>query len=282
MRLVARNARTGEESIGTGLWFQWPKGETDVDGLPRMIKAIVTNKHVVAGASHVSLVLTTAPDVNKQDSAGQPSESTALLIDISLDSPQRLVNHPGDEIDLCAILIGDQLQAIWSKGLQPFAWFPEPVDVIGGRVKASLQAIETVVMVGYPNGLWDSANNAPIARMGSTATHPLASYLGKPWFVIDVACFGGSSGSPVFLFQHGLIDEVSLGTRSALLGILWGGPVMDHEGHIEMRPIPHSARAIPIIDIPLNLGYVIHASELAPLGAAVLQRVQELEGAQPG
>ncbi len=44
-------------------------------------------------------------------------------------------------------------------------------------------------MIGYPNGIWDEANNMPIIRRGITATHPNFNYNGKPEFMIDAACF---------------------------------------------------------------------------------------------
>ena len=43
----------------------------------------------------------------------------------------------------------------------------------------SLDAIEEIVMIGYPNGLWDSVNNMPIARRGITATPVYLNYEGK-------------------------------------------------------------------------------------------------------
>jgi len=59
-------------------------------------------------------------------------------------------------------------------------------------------------MVGYPIGLWDEKNNYPIFRKGITATHPANDYNGKSEFMIDAACFPGSSGSPVYI-----IDELN-------------------------------------------------------------------------
>ncbi len=58
-------------------------------------------------------------------------------------------------------------------------------------------------MVGYPVGLWDSVNNMPILRRGSTATLLDWTYEGRQEFVIDAACFPGSSGSPVFKYTVG-------------------------------------------------------------------------------
>jgi len=72
-------------------------------------------------------------------------------------------------------------------------------------------------MVGYPVGIWDSANNMPVIRRGITATHPGKDYEGKSEFMIDAACFPGSSGSPVFLFNLGSYPQkaggIVIGTR---------------------------------------------------------------------
>jgi hypothetical protein len=71
-----------------------------------------------------------------------------------------------------------------------------------------LAALEDIVMVGYPIGLWDKVNNMPIIRRGITATHPKLPYNGREEFMIDAACFPGSSGSPVVLYNEtGYIDR---------------------------------------------------------------------------
>ena len=63
--------------------------------------------------------------------------------------------------------------------------------------------IEDVLFVGYPNGMFDKANNLPVARRGITATPATVDYGGRPVFLIDASVFPGSSGSPVFLYNVG-------------------------------------------------------------------------------
>lgn len=46
-----------------------------------------------------------------------------------------------------------------------------------------LDAMEDVIMVGYPVGLWDSVNNRPIFRRGITATDPKVDFEGKKNFM---------------------------------------------------------------------------------------------------
>ncbi|MEB0261247.1 MULTISPECIES: hypothetical protein [unclassified Mucilaginibacter] len=89
--------------------------------------------------------------------------------------------------------------------------------------------LEEILMVGYPNGIWDQINNKPILRRGITATHPNFDYNGQKEVMIDTACFPGSSGSLVFIFnEHGYQDKkgnITLGSsRVYLLGVLFARP----------------------------------------------------------
>lgn len=141
-----------------------------------------------------------------------------------------------------------------------------------------LSALEDVLMIGYPIGLWDAVNNMPILRRGVTATHPNIDYNGKKEFLIDAACFPGSSGSPVLLFNHsGRIDRkgnVNLGThRIKLLGTLYAGPQHTAEGEIQVVTIPTQQRVISQSRIPMNLGFVIKSDRLLELEEEIRSRL---------
>lgn len=133
-------------------------------------------------------------------------------------------------------------------------------------------------MIGYPNGIWDSTHNLPIIRRGITATHPKLKYNGKPEFVIDAACFPGSSGSPVFLANIGSFVNASgalcAGTRIALLGTLYAGPVRKATGEIEIIEVPTDTKAISITDTMINLGYVIQASKISDFEPALRELLE--------
>ena len=49
--------------------------------------------------------------------------------------------------------------------------------------------LEAIVMVGYPNGLWDKTNNLPIFRKGVLASDYKYDWNGKKEFLIDALCF---------------------------------------------------------------------------------------------
>jgi hypothetical protein len=136
---------------------------------------------------------------------------------------------------------------------------------------AALTAIEDVIMIGYPNGLWDEKNNMPIVRRGITATHPNLDYNGSKEFMINAACFPGSSGSPVLLFNFGSYStkstEIVIGARIKLLGILYAGPQHTATGEIEIVNVPTQQKAIAFSRIPNNLGLVIKSSRLSEFDA---------------
>jgi hypothetical protein len=126
-------------------------------------------------------------------------------------------------------------------------------------------------MVGYPIGLWDEINNLPIFRRGITATHPSVDFKGKKEFLIDVAAFPGSSGSPVLLLNASGIyydkkqNTNIIGHRVVFLGVLHAGPQMTTQGEIVIRDIPTNRQVFTQIPLMINLGYVIRASEVLNL-----------------
>jgi len=125
-------------------------------------------------------------------------------------------------------------------------------------------------MVGYPNGIWDNINNKPILRKGITATHPNFDYCGKKEIMIDAACFPGSSGSPVFIFNEGGYRDKSgnmfMGaSRIILLGVLYAGPQHTAQGDIQIVNVPTIDRPIAISRIPNNLGLIIKSERILEL-----------------
>jgi len=131
-------------------------------------------------------------------------------------------------------------------------------------------------MIGYPNGIWDEKNNMPIIRRGITATSPKYDYNGLPIFVIDCACFPGSSGSPVLIFdQGGYMDakgNLNLGgSRVLLLGALFAGPQHVAEGEIKTIDVPLQHVPISLSKIPNNLGFVVKANKIHDF-KAILQK----------
>lgn len=255
VRIEAVNGM-GQVSTGTGFAYRFACHENGLH-----VPAIVTNKHVIESAHTISMPISVA-DLN-----GQPTGSYEV-ISYNLNG-NNVVNHPIPEIDLCAIIATPIYQHFASRQLQPLLFPLDKTLIAEQEFFSELLPLEEVTMVGFPNGIWDSTNNGAIARRGVIATTPEHNYLGKPQFVIDMACFPGSSGSPVFLANFGSFSDrngnLLAGSRVKLLGILYAGPQHTASGEIILVPVPTSNKPLSLTSMPNNLGYVIKTSVLTEI-----------------
>lgn len=249
----------GGMSTGSGYFFKFKENKKSGEHIP----VVITNKHVINGAIRGRLILT------KMNETGYPLDTEHFNFDIeNFESYWR--KHPDSEVDLCAMPIAPFLNAAKDRGQKIF-YIPLDNSLIPSDEQLEeLSALEDVVMVGYPNGIWDSTNNKPIFRKGVTATHPFFDYNGKKEFMIDAACFPGSSGSPVFLLnEDGYRDKKGntyLGaTRIYILGTLYAGPQHTATGEVKVINIPTSQKPIAISNIPNNLGLIIKSSRIKEL-----------------
>ncbi len=254
----------GSLSVGTGFVFCLRISPSEISSL------LVTNKHVIEGATRIHLI--THAHVLDDGS----KEPTGLNYSITYQD-NLFVPHPDADVDLCAMPLSFLFEAAKRE-----ARFPHLIHISDDRVPsqdvlASLDAIEDVVMVGYPNGLWDDVNNFPIFRRGMTATHVARDFQGRKEFVVDMACFPGSSGSPVFLLNRGAYrsrtDWNIDGGPILFLGVLWGGPQIDLKGEVVVRPVPH-ARIEAVTSTSLNLGFVIRAERVLELAKLIAYTVE--------
>ena len=273
-RLQCGMRATGLTSSGTGFFYS-----AQIPDRPgEFVFMLVTNKHVVAGCDFAQFALSSvAPDIDV-DAVPSVGQVQQHLTELALQAPW-LAMHPDAAVDLCALLITPSAVQIIDTGRRLFASFLSKDVEVGTAERSQVRHVERVAMVGYPNGLWDHVNDAPLVRQGCTATHPFQRYQGRSEFVIDMTCLPGSSGSPVFMFEDGMYrtaqNSYSPGTKIALLGVLWGGPQISLEGRIEVKPVPHSMQPVSVTTpSPMNLGYIIHASEIAAVVETMIAQIR--------
>ena len=146
-----------------------------------------------------------------------PSEHKQLVV---ADFEQQWIGHPDPAVDLCVMPIAALMRNSLQEGRGLYLkWFTR--ELIPNEAEtAELQAIEDIVMVGYPIGIWDDVNNMPVFRRGVTATHPNIDYRGEKVFMIDAACFPGSSGSGADRFATTSFDRERVATFPSFGGLL--------------------------------------------------------------
>ena len=245
----------GRTFQGTGFFFSFKIDDN------KAVPLIVTNKHVISDSKIGTFVLT------KCDDQGHPILGSTHRV--CLDNfHNRWVKHPEDNVDLAAFAIGPLIHQAKTNGIKLYT--PSiGEDLLPTAEKfADLSGLENITMIGYPNGIWDEKNNMPIVRRGITATNPKYDYNGLPIFVMDCACFPGSSGSPVLIFEQGGYMNAKGtfhigGNRIILLGVLFAGPQHVAEGEIQTIEVSLAQAPISLSKIPNNLGFVVKAQKLA-------------------
>lgn len=245
-------------SVGTGFLYQVCCEQKNIVRF-----FIITNKHVIAGADHISFVISQANSLTDLDEFFQPINREDKEITLSLED--KVINHPNIEVDLCAIDVTVELGLIITSGKKIRSNILDSSWIVSEEDKRLYGDVEPVLVIGYPIGLWDTFNNLPISRTGTTATGPLSLYNGKTNFLIDVPIFGGASGSPVFLYEtptYRSSEGRSLGSKISLIGVVWGTIEQNVRGELVPENVPTNIQGIPIIKSSLNLGLALHISNL--------------------
>lgn len=270
VRIVSDLPNNGT-SIGTGFFYSFHSANAN-DFIP----VIVTNKHVVKNALKGTFVLT----LMKND--GSPDVGNVYRFTIS-DFEKCWIPHPDPNVDLCIMPIVPLLNVAEQTGKHFFyrcldtSLLPSADDIEG------FMGMEQIAMVGYPIGLWDGKNNFPIFRRGILASNYKYDWNGKPEFLIDAACFPGSSGSPILICDlMGYATKKSRDFNDArfkLMGILWGMQEFTATGEIATITVPTALKPISVTQIPINLGMAIKATELKAFEPIMLKMVAQQKAA---
>lgn len=232
----------------------------------KCIPVLITNNHVVENS------IETVFEFCKADSDGNPIDTEPFSFTYAGGA---WIHHPDNNVDLRCLPLGKALNQIKQADIRIF-YIPIETDIIPNKEQLNaLAAIEDVVMIGYPIGLSDTYNHKPIIRRGITASHPRKDYQGKKETLLDMACYPGSSGSPVFILNQGTYstqEGISVGSRIYLLGVLYGGHEFNARGTLQYANLPNFPA--PITRIPVNLGIMIKSERIIEF-EDIFRRIQE-------
>jgi len=248
--LIRCEYSNGTSGSGTGFVINLCQNKDNDTCIP----VLITNNHVVENS------IKTVFEFCQADEKGNPLDKHPFTFEYLGNS---WIHHPNNSVDLCCLPLAESLTELQKGNMRVF-YIPLDTSLIPNATQLSeLAAMEDVVMVGYPIGLSDNYNHKPIVRRGITASHPNKDYQGKKEILLDMACYPGSSGSPVFILNQGaypVADGVAMGNRIYLLGVLYGGHEFNAQGVLQFAKLPNVP--VPITRIPINLGIMIKAERI--------------------
>ncbi|MCQ2795166.1 MAG: serine protease [Bacilli bacterium] len=248
IRIVSKSINN-QFSTGTGFFFRFIF-ENNAN-----VPTIVTNKHVLKDSATINLRFSL--DNNGSFVPGKffefNYETKNLLI----------IDHPDDSVDLCLICIAPLLNNIEQK--LHIVYLTKDNLITKEYINENISNIEEITFIGYPDAIIDDYNNLPVVRRGITATSIKYDFNNRKEFLIDSAIYGGSSGSPVFIFNQGsysIGNRLFAGSRLLLVGIVFAVAQHRVNGELKIIEIPTSSKPISETLIPNNIGFVIKAERL--------------------
>ena len=242
---------TSNGSSGTGFFYSF---DTSDD---KFVPILITNKHVINDNPNEVMTFY----LHLKDEENGSNQSYKVTYECSW------IFHSSK--DLCFCFVQPLFEEVKRRtGMEVFYAIADDNSLVSEKDIEELSALEELVMVGYPIGLWDTRNNFPIFRRGYTASHPAIDFNERGIGLVDMACFPGSSGSPIYILnENGYSNRMGKiylgGQRLMLIGVLYGGPIYTAEGELITVNIPTSNQTVlSQTSIMTHLGYYIKVSEL--------------------
>lgn len=221
---------------------------------------LITNRHVVENTKDGKILFHVTEDNNQE-----PSLEKGFYLTIP-DWQCLQFYHPNPEIDIAICPFLPIIQRVKEDFKQNLFFKAIPRKTIPDQDEInSLNAMEEVIFLGYPNGMWDSIHNLPILRKGITASPLQINFENRPQFLIDASVFSGSSGSPLFTVNDGTyLDKGSIcfGSRFYFLGVVSAVYFRTQINNVEARTIPTSI--IPVVENKemIDLGIVFKSQTI--------------------
>lgn len=251
VRIDTINAK-GENGSGTGFIFLHKYRGNEV-------LCIVTNKHVVKNAVKGGITF-----MKRKDE--KPTLGDSFRLEFN-DFEKLWKGHVDPNVDVTVTALVPLLEQIKKRHNVDIYFNHISYENIPTEAQIKeIDAIEEITFVGYPNGIWDRKNYTPILRRGTTATHYAIDFENEKKFLIDASVFGGSSGSPVFLYNSGSYSNkgggLIGGSRLYFLGIVTAVFFRNSVNEIVSIPIPTSNKNVSVGQEMIDLGIVFKASTI--------------------
>ncbi len=272
IKIESYNPKSGY-CAGTGFFFSLIHRQgSETTG----VDFIVTNRHVVENGIEGRLSFLKGTDENK------PLFGERVKFDFTEKFSEAWYFNKDKKTDIAILPVTDLFLFFGYRGERIFHYSITNENILTENSLNEIDALEEVVFIGYPFGLWDEKNFLPIFRKGITASPITVDFNGEKQFLIDASVYEGSSGSPVFLFNQGIYThktgELKMGTRLNFLGILSKGydvPVVGSMEDIKEQDKKFSRKKVPITEQALDIGVVFKASTIVDTIKEFLPHYQE-------
>lgn len=241
-----------ENSFSTGTGFIVRFAEQTRDGQYLNVPSIVTNKHVIKGAVDITLRFHASnfngEKINSQCEFVVPTDEFFM--------------HPDENVDLCAMPLARLYKIVEKDNIKPYYYGIRLQQIPNDQKLNNFLPTEDIVVVGYPNGIWDDQNNYPIFRKGTLATSPAINYKGQREFLIDCAIYPGSSGSPVLSVKQLIHKKTFEPFKTVeLLGVVYATYQHTAQGDLTVKNIPTNINT----PVPNHLGIVLNSTRIHEL-----------------
>lgn len=255
-RLTSRNILSGEMQFGTGFILNFKSdGEGTAD-------VLITTRSMIEGAEDLQIHLHEAKHTN------MIKHPTGNIIDFCLDGlKEAWFYHPNLEVDLCClpfVIINCELS---DRGQKIITESIEITSVVTDeKLNEELSPINDAYVYGFPNGVTDEKNYFPLILHGKTASHPGLDLNGKPLGALNMTFLPGIVGSPVMLHKGSSVFETDKVMQPILLGVVFGGAVMNLKNEIETKSISTHSMYLPTLgEFPIPICFYMKAKELITL-----------------
>jgi hypothetical protein len=250
-----------QEGVGTGSFFLF-----SIEN--KIVPVIITNKHVVNYNENEVVTF----NIHTKNVNSEPDKN------VKITYQTKWIFH--EKHDLCCCYAQPIFEYMEKTLDCPAFFIANDEKIIPTKEQLEgLSAVEELIMVGYPIGLSDVRNNLPIFRRGYTACHPSIDFNKEENGLVDMACFPGSSGSPIYVLNEGSYKikngALCAGDRLILLGYLYAGPTFNANGTISIEEIPTSQQLNVNTKVMINLGYYIKASAVYEFKEKIRKELEE-------
>ncbi|EET60376.1 putative phage tail component domain protein [Marvinbryantia formatexigens DSM 14469] len=208
---VSVTKTSGEQHYGTAFFFNFMINQSPYP-------VLISNRHVFENASEMSFFVNASCSNLSWAERCKHNEKKHLIYALP-----KIIFHPNPDIDLALFPMETTINQFAEQGISFVHWYLDESIIPSAQEWSRLLPLEDVIMVGCPDAIFDLKNNLALIRKGIIASHPAYDFNYKPVFISDIACFPGSSGSPILMRDTSpfFSDETLYldSSRYALLGI---------------------------------------------------------------